>query len=333
MTSRLEVRMEQDRIYVGERFSMTLQRTLRLPEDGKEYPLPPGFGSFRLDSVESLGAVAPPVWKATGGFIAPIYEREALWFQFSAARWKPNAVQVAVGGINAISGGPLREGLAADPQNYVVCPGQPWLDGINSGEGTIRQFVATATGLGDTIGEQLSGQAASALQVRVYDPRPGHFPDIGPAESDTAMSMFAEGAGEPGIGAGGAMTQKIYPDPYGLEIWDEKSFGVVHVFLVSPGRYRALIGKVPPPSPISAWLNLTRWICSWMRCPTSSSRQWTSMSGQLRAPGAAPTLNSLSPKGSDGLAARPWWLPSAAAPTSFMAGLPLPPRSGCGTAT
>jgi hypothetical protein len=28
----------------------------------------------------------------------------------------------------------------SDPQNYVVVPGQPWLDGFAAGEGLIRQF-------------------------------------------------------------------------------------------------------------------------------------------------------------------------------------------------
>jgi hypothetical protein len=71
--------------------------------------------------------------------VAPIFLHEALWFQFSAARWKPNAVQVSAGGINAISGGHWTEKLSSDPQNYLVCPGQPWLDGINAGDRIIRQ--------------------------------------------------------------------------------------------------------------------------------------------------------------------------------------------------
>jgi hypothetical protein len=32
----------------------------------------------------------------------------------------------------------------------VVCPDQPWLDGINAGDGYIRQFVAMPLGMGYT---------------------------------------------------------------------------------------------------------------------------------------------------------------------------------------
>ena len=39
-----------------------------------------------------------------GGVFIPMYQREALWISFSAASWKPNAVTVSVGGVNAISG-------------------------------------------------------------------------------------------------------------------------------------------------------------------------------------------------------------------------------------
>ena len=61
--------------------------------------------------------------------------------------WKPNAVKVLVGGINAVSGSP-DDGEAGMPQDYLVCPPQPWLDGFNAGDGAIRQFVAMELGAG-----------------------------------------------------------------------------------------------------------------------------------------------------------------------------------------
>ena len=36
-------------------------------------------------------------------------------------------------------------------QNYCVLPKQPWLDGINYGDGYIRQFVAMPLGKGYTV--------------------------------------------------------------------------------------------------------------------------------------------------------------------------------------
>jgi hypothetical protein len=55
-----------------------------------------------------------------------------------------------------------------------------------------------------------------------------------------------------GLGAGGRMSQRIYPDPYGLETWDANHFGRVCVHLVNAAQYRALTGREPPPSPVTA---------------------------------------------------------------------------------
>ena len=51
----------------------------------------------------------------------------------------PSAVTVGIGRINAITGRRLHSRLNKTRQNYVVCPDQPWLDGINAGAGFIRQ--------------------------------------------------------------------------------------------------------------------------------------------------------------------------------------------------
>jgi hypothetical protein len=37
----------------GERFVLSLQRTLRVPDDGLEHPLRPGLGPFRLYRIEN----------------------------------------------------------------------------------------------------------------------------------------------------------------------------------------------------------------------------------------------------------------------------------------
>ena len=58
----------------------------------------------------------------------------------------------------AVSGKPWSGRPARDPQNYVVLPRQPWLDGINSGKGTVRQFVAVPLGLGATVEGQVTGE-------------------------------------------------------------------------------------------------------------------------------------------------------------------------------
>src|SRR3954451_19846511 len=106
-----KVRLEAEHIHVGDRFSLTLQRTIRLPQDGRDYPLTPSFGEFPVVGAAAFSDRLPGSWHAGNAFVVPIYEREALFLAFSAAEWKPNAVQVGVGGINAVSG----EGWPAPP--------------------------------------------------------------------------------------------------------------------------------------------------------------------------------------------------------------------------
>jgi hypothetical protein len=55
-----------------------------------------------------------------------------------------------------------------------------------------------------------------------------------------------------GLGAGGKMRQQIYPDPYGVETWEEGNYGTVVVYLLNTERYRAVTGQTPPPTPIDA---------------------------------------------------------------------------------
>lgn len=184
-----------------------------------------------------------------------MYQREALWLGFNGPTWRPNAVKVGVGGINAISGEEWNEGLRAEPQDYLVAPPQLWLDGINVGQGRIRQFVAVPLGSGYSIESQLRGtDAIGGLQVIVFEPKPGRFVEPPPAEPD-APRMHGAMSGAPGqlgLGAGGVMQQKIYADPFGVDTWDLDNFCTIFIRIVNTDQYRALTGLEPPLTPISA---------------------------------------------------------------------------------
>ncbi|MFD9119076.1 hypothetical protein [Streptomyces bottropensis] len=132
------------------------QRTLRLPETGT-HQLPPGLGDFPIRRVEDYPHTASQEMRARGGVMLPVYLREAMWMHFGGST-EPAALQVGVGKVCAVSGTPWSGTLARDPQNYVVLPRQPWLDGINSGKGTVRQFVAVPLGLGATVEGQVTGE-------------------------------------------------------------------------------------------------------------------------------------------------------------------------------
>jgi hypothetical protein len=256
----LKVTVSRDSVKVGERFAVSFQRTLRIPDDGRVYPLPPGLGSFPIHPVEEYADRVPAAWRERGGVFIPMYQREALWLGFDAAYWKPNAVKVGIGRVNAVSGEAWDEDLHAEPQDYVVCPDQPWLDGINAGDGSIRQFVAVPLGSGYTVEGQLTGkEEIGGIQLLVFEPRPGLFPDEPPPEPELETGIFFEAlqppsapAGEMGLGAGGKMKQKIYPDPHGIDTWDRSSYGSLFVHIANSEQYRDITGLEPPPTPVSA---------------------------------------------------------------------------------
>lgn len=244
-------------ISIGERFAVSFQRTLRIPDDGRAYPLPPGLGRFPVLKVDDYLDRAPLAWRERGGAFIPMYQREALWLGFHAASWKPNAVKIAVGRVNAISGEIDDEALHANHQDYVVCPDQPWLDGIHTGHGLIRQFVAMPLGFGYTVEASMTGaEIFGGIQITVYEPKPGRFPNEPPIKPDTGLVRTA--MPKPGrivsmgLGAGGAMKQKIYPDPYGVEVWDQDNYGRIFIHIINSAEFFAITGLNPPPTPIDA---------------------------------------------------------------------------------
>ena len=248
----LEVIVSENLIRVGARFAVSLQRTLRIPDDGRGYPLPPGLGAFPIFNVSDYRASLPAVWNKQDSVFIPMYQREALWLGFNAAGWKPNAVQVAVGGVNAISGEHESLGLHQNPQNYLVCPPQLWLDGINSGDGLIRQFVAMPLGAGYTVEAALIGaEVVGGIQIKVFEPKPGRFPDQPPPEQAHPQRL-ASPRSAMGLGAGGTMRQKIYSDPYGVDTWDENNDGRIAIHIINSAQFKEITGAEPPPSPIDA---------------------------------------------------------------------------------
>lgn len=236
---------------------ITFQRTLRIPDDGRAYPLPPGRGAFPLRLVRDHASRVPESWVERGGVFLPMYQREAMWLHLGRA---PHALKVGIGKVCAISGRPWADGLSSSPQNYVVTGTQPWLDGIASGRGTIRQFVAMPLGLGYTVEGQLTGhETFGGIQLQSYAPHPGRIPARhGNEDLECCLSMPAApvrrrgGAGSMGLAAGGRMKQKIYPDPHGIDVWNQGSRVRVFVHIVNSELWRDITGEAPPSTPVTA---------------------------------------------------------------------------------
>jgi hypothetical protein len=246
--------------------TIDFQRTLRIPDDGKDYPLPPGLGSFPLRHIDDHAERVPAPWLTRGGVVLPMYQSEALWLNFRAQHVPdretsyPFAVKVATGKINAATGESWREGLRRNPQDYLVVPTQPWLDGYCVEKGITRQFVAMPLGQGYTVEEQLTGEAeVGGLQIEVFpmkrDVFEKRFPKVPPRLHrrlmDTQCCMAAPMA-EMGLAPGGRMRQEIYEDPYSIHDWDTDHRSRCFVHLVNSVGWWQLTGERPPSNPLSA---------------------------------------------------------------------------------
>jgi len=234
------------------------QRTLRIPDDNREYPLPPGLGRFPVEHVDDFADKLPVTWRAHGGAFIPMYQSEALWINFSGDY--PCAIKIAAGKINAVSGGSWSNRLSDDPQDYAVIPEQPWLDGFNVSEGYIRQFVAMPLGEGFTAEEQITGKAEhGGLQIIVYPMKHDMYVkrcersiEHGIDDLQTCYSICESATPAMGLAPGGLMRQEIYEDEYGIDAWDQDNGYRCFIHLANSKQYQAITGHQPPHTPATA---------------------------------------------------------------------------------
>lgn len=253
------------------KLTVTMQRTLRIPDDGKRYPLPPGLGKFPLRHVDDFSNSVPSGWRKRGGVMMPIYQSEALWLHFesnfdSARRTGyPFAIKIATGKINAVNGEGWSNGLSQSEQDYLVSPLQPWLDGYCVEKGLIRQFVAMPLGAGYTAEEQITGEAEhGGLQIIVYPMKAKEFEKRFPYTklsvrrrarslgSDCQDDYGCITLGEMGLSPGGMMNQEITDDPYGHTVWDSNTSSRCFVHLANSMTWSSITGKTPPHPPMTA---------------------------------------------------------------------------------
>jgi hypothetical protein len=142
-----------------------LKKTIRVPNDEQIHPLPKGLGdiSYYVNGEQ---------------FIVPInHEKEALWFWFEMlGKDCPVAIKVLAGRMNALTGETeddqtyttLRNNNeAGSGQNYLIVPGQPWLDGFMTADKKVRQFIVVTLGQGNSVEEKLEGTQRGGIQIVV----------------------------------------------------------------------------------------------------------------------------------------------------------------------
>ncbi|EPS45305.1 hypothetical protein H072_675 [Dactylellina haptotyla CBS 200.50] len=188
----LSVKLQNDTIVVDGRFEITFRRTIKVPDNHQTSHLPPDMGKMSLINVNSVASKLPPEMAQKGGLMLTMHENEAMWINFHVkGGWldvrRHYAVKIFAGGINVVSGEPENENTATtlrrrtlsakkeSIQDYMVVPGQKWIDGIAVSSGKVRQFVATPLGNGLTIEGQLTKEeVVGGLQFEIIGttPRP-----------------------------------------------------------------------------------------------------------------------------------------------------------------
>jgi len=242
----LKVKIRAERVFVGERFSVSFQRTKRVAGDFPTTQAPPSWGALPVHAVSDyLPYIATDV---NGAFLIPVGREEAVWLGFGGAIWKPNAVKVGLGGRNAVTGEDWHERLRTQPQDYLVCPPQLSLDWIRTKDGSVSQIAARPE-LSDS-----GDWEASRISLIVYEPKRGIFAEQQPARwagevnlLHSLPKLLLNDADDDPLQ--GNIKEDIHRDPYGIETWDPAIIGSISVYLLSHEQYRRITGREPPPSP------------------------------------------------------------------------------------
>ena len=240
-------------VHEDARLEVGFQRTLRIPDDNRAYPLPPGLGPFPLNHVGDYLERLPAEWSRHGGVFLPMYQAEAMWLYFTGSY--PMAVKVAAGKIDALTGEPWKNELSRQPQDYLVAPGQPWLDGFCVEQGLIRQFVAMPLGAGYSAEEQLTGEAEhGGLQIAVYPMQASRYAAraLERRVQEEALAYGPVSDGDMGLAPGGLMHQEVYEDPHGFDSWDTSVRSRCFVHILNSVQFLGVTGGEPPHEPVGA---------------------------------------------------------------------------------
>ena len=212
------------------------------------YPLPPGLGRMPVTvrDVPALGTQLP-------GFAIPLHQREAMWLAFGGSCWHPHAVQVSVGGINAIDGAKVARRALHRIRKIIsshrLSPG--WMGSILA-RATYANSSLSRWTIFSTIEAQLSGSlekfwrsSASSFSAEALGVFPECESPLPPIKRAAGVSM--------GLGVGGKIAQRIYADPHGLETWDTYTPMTLWIQILNSIQFKFLSGvQAPPPSVITS---------------------------------------------------------------------------------
>lgn len=195
----LPVAVQRNTIRIGDHFSFRFHRTLRVPDNDRTHALPANLGTFEVCRVDDYPERVPKEWLEHGGVFICMWPHEAMWISLSGELDAPVAVKLAAGKVCAITGKPWAAGLEGGAeQNYMLVPGQLWIDGFKCRDGRVRQFVGSQLGQGETVEAQVTGKEdVGGFQLQIFESRQDHrpAPSAGRATQNTLADepLFAGG--------------------------------------------------------------------------------------------------------------------------------------------
>jgi hypothetical protein len=168
-----------------ESVSIKLKRTTRIENNGETHELPPDLGQFEYFQLD-------------GKNVLPIGDKEAVWFDFTGNEHNlfPVAVQIFTDEVNVITGKKLpSKPKLSIKQDFVTLPAQPWLDGYETGDGVVRQFVAVED-LKKSVVDKLNLETTKkerAIEIIVFPPSKKLVEDIRIQQEIDAIDAEIEG--------------------------------------------------------------------------------------------------------------------------------------------
>ena len=251
-------------IHPDAKLTIDFQRTLRIPDGEREFPLLPGLGRYPLFPVQELVEQGSAPWLHGVEAMLPMYQSEAMWLSFQPSysvahqTFYPFAVKISTGRRDAVSGRSSSSALHRNPQDYLVLTEQSWLGGYSNGSGQVHQFVAVPFGNKEIDGaEHRDFDNRGRVQIDVYPLTRHAFELYHPAGSWKAH-LAATATRPSGNGdLKGELHEELEPqkvdgNPFRHEDWDREARASYSLHLANSLQWCAMTGSPPPSPPLSA---------------------------------------------------------------------------------
>ncbi len=253
-------------VHADARLTIEFQRTLRIPDGEREFPLLPGLGRFPLFPVGTLLEQGAAPWMDRVEAMLPMYQSEAMWLSFRPSysvaheTYYPFAVKIRSGPKDAVSGRAWSSSLHRNPQDYLVLEEQSWLGGYSNGHGLVHQFVAVPFGNHENARSDSATQDnRGRIQIdvlpmtrRAYDL---YYPTDSWKKHLAATSTRPATDDELERGSRDELEpQQLKRNSFRHEDWDREARSTYSIHLANSLQWCAMTGSPPPSPPLSARL-------------------------------------------------------------------------------